>query len=266
MTDAGWIHAGIEAAKLAMADRDAHLTDPDSRDIPVARLIDPAYAAELAARIDPRRAAGPVRATNPSGGGTVYLAVVDGDGNAVSLIQSLYATFGSGVLDPDTGVLYQNRGSYFSLDPAHPNALVPGKRTLHTLLPGMLFRDGVAAPWVVAGAAGGDAQPQVHAQLVSALVDGGLDLATAVSAPRWFVEPAAHFDPPVEVRLEPRHAPGIRAALEASRPPGDRAWRRSIRCSGRSTPSSSSRADRRLPEGSLLAVTDPRSDGLPAAW
>ncbi len=214
VTDAGWIHAGIEAAKLAMADRDAHLTDPDSRDIPVARLLDPAYAAELAARIDPRRAAGPARATNPSGGGTVYLAVVDRDGNAVSLIQSLYGTFGSGVLDPDTGVLYQNRGSYFSLDPEHPNALAPGKRTLHTLLPGMLFRDGVAAPWVVAGAAGGDAQPQVHAQLVSALVDGGLDLATAVSAPRWFVEPAAHFDPPVEVRLEPRHAAGIRAALE----------------------------------------------------
>ena len=198
-----------------MADRDAHLTDPAFRDIPVARLLDPAYAAELAARIDPRRAAGPARATNPSGGGTVYLAVVDRDGNAVSLIQSLYWTFGSGVLDPDTGVLYQNRGSYFSLDPAHPNVLEPGKRTLHTLLPGMLFRDGVAAPWVVAGAAGGDAQPQVHAQLVSALVDGGVDLATAVAAPRWFVEPAAHFEPPVEVRLEPRHATGIAAALEA---------------------------------------------------
>ena len=129
VTDAGWIHAGIEAAKLAMADRDAHLTDPDSRDIPVARLLDPAYAAELAARIDPRHAAGPARATNPSGGGTVYLAVVDSDGNAVSLIQSLYGTFGSGVLDPDTGVLYQNRGSYFSLDPAAPEC--PGAGQAH---------------------------------------------------------------------------------------------------------------------------------------
>ena len=79
----------------------------------------------------------------------------------------------------------------------------------------MLFRDGVAAPWVVAGATGGDAQPQIHAQLVSALVDGGWTCATAVAAPRWFVEPAAHFDPPVEVRLEPRHAAGIAAALEA---------------------------------------------------
>ena len=265
VTDAGWIHAGIEAAKLAMADRDAHLTDPDSRDIPVARLLDPAYAAELAARIDPRHAAGPARATNPSGGGTVYLAVVDRDGNAVSLIQSLYGTFGSGVLDPDTGVLYQNRGSYFSLDPEHPNALAPGKRTLHTLLPGMLFRDGMTTPWVVAGAAGGDAQPQVHAQLVSSLVDGGRDLPTAVSAPRWFVEPAAHFDPPVEVRLEPRHAAGIRAALEGLGHPVTEVAPFDPLV-GQEHAIELVDGGPAATEGSLLAVTDPRSDGLPAAW
>ena len=93
--------------------------------------------------------------------------------------------------------------------------LEPGKRTLHTLLPGMLFRDGRPGPWVVAGSMGGDAQPQIHAQLVSALVDGGVDVATAVAAPRWFVEPDDHFAPPVEVRLEPRHAPGVAEALEA---------------------------------------------------
>ena len=79
----------------------------------------------------------------------------------------------------------------------------------------MLFRDGVAAPWVVAGSMGGDAQPQIHAQLVSALVDGGVDLRTAIAAPRWFVEPGDHFEPPVEVRLEPRFAPGVARALEA---------------------------------------------------
>ena len=174
MTDAGWIHAGIEAAKLAMADRDAHLTDPDSRDIPVARLLDPAYAAELAARIDPRRAAGPARATNPSGGGTVYLAVVDRDGNAVSLIQSNYTGRSGRACSIRTrGSSTRTAGATSASTPTHPNALAPGKRTLHTLLPGMLFRDGVAAPWVVAGSVGGDAQPQVHAQLVSALVDGG---------------------------------------------------------------------------------------------
>ncbi len=265
VTDARWIHLGIEAAKLAMADRDAHLTDPAFRDIPVERLLDPAHAASLAARIDPRRAARPVPATNPSGGGTVYLAAVDAEGNAVSLIQSNYSDFGSGVLDPDTGVLYQNRGSYFSLDPGHPNVLEPRKRTLHTLLPGMLFRAGEASPWVVAGAAGGDAQPQIHAQLVSALVDGGVDIRTAVSAPRWFVEPLGHFDPPVEVRLEPRHAPGIGAALEALghpltyRAPFDPTLgqEHAIELLGGGP------AD---PDGSLAAATDPRSEGLPAAW
>ena len=90
-----------------------------------------------------------------------------------------------------------------------PTCSRPGKRTLHTLLPGMLFRPGESGPWVVAGAMGGDAQPQIHAQVVSALVDGGVDVATAVAAPRWFVEPAEHFAPPVEVRAEPRFAPGV---------------------------------------------------------
>ena len=265
VTDAAWIHLGIEAAKLAMADRDAHLTDPGFRDVPVARLTDPAYAASLAERIDPRRAARPVAATNPPGGGTVYLATVDAEGNAVSLIQSNYSDFGSGVLDPDTGVLFQNRGSYFSLEPDHPNVLEPRKRPLHTLLPGMLFRDGVASPWVVAGAAGGDAQPQIHAQLVSALVDGAVDLRTAIAAPRWFVEPGAHFEPPVEVRMEPRFAPGVGRALEAmGHPLSDTA------------PFDSHLGQEHAielvdggpagPDGSLAAATDPRSDGLPAVW
>ena len=265
VTDATWIHVGIEASKLAFADRDAHLTDPKHRDVPVDRLLDPGYAAEQAARIHPSRAARPLAATNPAGGGTVYLAVVDVEGNAVSLIQSLYSTFGSGVLDPDTGILYQNRGSYFSLDPDHPNVLEPGKRTLHTLLPGMLFRDGVAQPWIVAGAAGGDAQPQIHAQLVSALVDGGVDIATAVAAPRWFVEPARHFDPPVEVRVEPRLAPGVAAALESFGHPvtpvepfdGLLGNEHAIELVNGGPAG---------PDGSLGATTDPRSDGLPAAY
>ena len=102
-----------------MADRDAFLTDPAFEAMPVDRLLDPAYGAELAGRIDPRRAALPRPATNPSGGGTIYLATVDADGNAVSLIESNYLGFGSGVVDPVTGIHYQNRGSYFSLDPGH---------------------------------------------------------------------------------------------------------------------------------------------------
>lgn len=264
VTDPAWVHIGIEAAKLAMADRDAYLADPAFRDVPVAMLLDPDHAQRLADRIDPRRAALPMAATNPSGGGTVYLAVVDGQGNAVSLIESNYLGFGSGVVDPATGIHYQNRGSYFSLDPAHPNILEPGKRTLHTLLPGMLFRSGEREPWVVAGSMGGDAQPQIHAQLVSALVDGGVDVRTAVTAPRWYVEPAEHFAPPVDVRLESRHRPEVAAALEALGHP--------VTIGG---PFDSNLGHEHAIElidggpsagGSLAAATDPRSAGLPAAF
>ena len=262
-TEPEWIHLGIEAAKLAMADRDAHLTDPAFREVPVSRMTDPAHARSLADRIDRRRAARPEAATNPPGGGTVYLASVDSQGNAVSLIESNYLGFGSAVVDPETGVHYQNRGSYFSLDPAHPNVLEPGKRTLHTLMPGMLFRPGRTEPWIVAGSMGGDAQPQIHAQLVCALVDGGVDVRTAVTAPRWYVEPDTHFAPPMEVRLEPRHRAGIAAALEVLGHPVTI-----------TAPFDSALGHEHAIElvdggpgeadGSLAAATDPRSEGLPA--
>jgi gamma-glutamyltranspeptidase len=263
VADARWIHLGIEASKLAMADRDAELTDPEFRDIPVDRLISKEYAAELASRIDPRRAASPPASNAPRGGGTAYLAAVDSEGNAVSLIESNYLGFGSGVVDPATGIHYQNRGSYFSLDLAHPNVLAPGKRTLHTLLPGMLFR-GDDGPWVVTGSMGGDAQPQIHAQIVSALVDGGLDVATAVSAPRWFVEPDDHFAPPIAVRAEPRFAHGVLEELEALGHPVTR-----------TEPFDSGLGHAHAIEqieagpsagGSVAAATDPRSAGLPAVW
>jgi gamma-glutamyltranspeptidase/glutathione hydrolase len=263
VSDPDWIHLGIEASKLAMADRDGSLTDPAFRDVPVAALLGSDNIRRLVARIDPRRAARPAPATNPSGGGTVYLAAVDGQGNAVSLIESNYAGFGSGVVDPETGIHYQNRGSYFSLDPAHPNVLEPGKRTLHTLLPGMLFRPERPEPWVVAGSMGGDAQPQVHAQLVSALVDGGADVRTAVTAPRWFVEPATHFAPPVEVRLESRHRDEIAAALAELGHP--------VTIAASFDPNLGQEHAIELVEGgpaadgSLAAATDPRSAGLPAA-
>ncbi len=263
VTDPDWIHRGIEAAKLAMADRDRHLTDPAFRQVPVDHLLDRGYGIDLAARIDPGRAARPVAATNPPGGGTIYLATVDRDGNAVSLIQSNYLGFGSGVVDPATGIHYQNRGSYFSLDPGHPNVLEPGKRTLHTLLPGMLFRDGRPGPWVVAGSMGGDAQPQIHAQLVSALVDGGVDVRTGVTAPRWYVEPAGHFAPPVEVRLEPRHRPGIAESLVARGHPvtlmepfdSELGHEHAIELVD---------GGPAAPGGSLAAAADPRSAGLPS--
>jgi gamma-glutamyltranspeptidase/glutathione hydrolase len=257
-----WAHLGIEASKLAMADRDDHLTDPEHHPAPLERLLDKGYARELAARIDPLRASSPPAARTPRGGGTIWLGVVDRDGNAVSLIQSNYAGFGSGIVDPVTGIAYQNRGSYFGLDEAHPNVLGPSKRTLHTLMPAMLFRDG--RPWVIVGSMGGDAQPQVHAQVVSALVDAGADLATAVSGPRWFVEPAEHFAPPDTVRIEPRFGPQLLAGLAAlghrvsPTEPFDGALGH---CHAIELVAGGPAAG-----GTLAAATDPRSQGLPATW
>lgn len=266
VADARWIHRAIEAAKLAMADRDAHLTDPEFHEIPLERLLDPGYAAELAARIPLNRASTPPAATNPPGGGTIYLAVVDGDGNAVSLIESNYMGFGSGLVDPETGIHYQNRGSYCSLEPDHANVLAPRKRTLHTLMPGMLFRaSDPDRPWVVAGSMGGDAQPQVHAQLVSALVDGGLDIREAIAAPRWFVEPERHFAPPTTLRIEPRFPAGVLEELEAMghdvHPTGpfDGAL-------GHEHAIELVEGGPAAEGGSVAATTDPRSAGLPSVW
>jgi len=264
VADTRWIHRAIEAGKLAMADRDAHLTDPEFHEIPVARLLDKGYAADLAARIDPDRASSPAPSTNPPGGGTIYLAVVDVDGNAVSLIESNYMGFGSGVVDPATGIHYQNRGAYFSLDPGHANVLAPRKRTLHTLLPGMLFRE-PDRPWIVAGSMGGDAQPQVHAQLVSALVDGGLDVRAAVSAPRWYVAAERHFAPPTILHIEPRFAPGVLEALASMGhdvQPGE-AFDSGL---GHEHAIELVEGGPSGDGGSVAAATDPRSAGLPAVW
>ena len=260
--DLRWTHLGIEASKLAMADRDAHLTDPATHAAPLERLLSKDYAAELASRIDPARATPPPAARVPRDGGTIWLGVVDRAGNAVSLIESNYMGFGSGVVDPETGIAYQNRGSFFSLDDDHPNVLAPSKRTLHTLMPGMLFRDG--RPWVVTGSMGGDAQPQIHAQVVSALVDGGLDVASAVGMPRWFVEPEEHFAPPDTVRAEPRFRAGLLDGLEAM---GHPLTRTAPFDGGLGHCHAIELVDGGpADDGTLAAATDPRSAGLPATY
>ena len=183
-------------------------------------------------------------------------------GNAVSLIQSNAAGFGSGVVDPATGVHFQNRGASFSLDPAHPNVLAPGRRTAHTLLPGMLFRDGERRPWIVGGSMGGDIQPQIHVQLVSALVDGGADIATAVAAPRVTVEPDGWLAPPVAVLADGELAAGRRGGAGG-------AWATAlgrVAVRRRPGPRARDRAGGRRAGGGRDAwrrSTDPRSAGLP---
>ena len=260
-TDAAWPHLWLEAAKLAYADRDALLTDPAFRDVPVERLLSTDHATALAARIDLSRADPAPAPARTLVGGTIWLGVVDGEGNAVSLIQSNAAGFGSGVVDPGTGVHFQNRGASFSLDAAHPNALEPRKRTAHTLLPGMLFREGERRPWIVAGSMGGDIQPQVHAQLVSALVDGGADIATAIAAPRITVEPDGWLAPPVRVEADGRLAGGVADGLRAL---GHRLGETGYDGSLGHEHAIELVDGGPAVGGSLAAATDPRSDGLPA--
>lgn len=177
-----YVHLLVEATKLAFVHRDRHVIDPAFGDIPLDGLLSKELAAELSRRIgsDPIRPAGVAARL---GQDTTCTVVVDSAGNAVSVIQSLYHEFGSAMIAGQTGVLLQNRGASFALDGDHPNVLAPGKRPFHTLMPGMLFRDG--RPLLVYGAMGGDGQPQTSTALVTRVIDFGRDVQTAIDAPRW---------------------------------------------------------------------------------
>ncbi len=179
-------HALIEATKLALADRNEHITDIEHMRISPEKLVSKAWAAQRRAEIDPERARVP-SAGRAAVGGTIYLCTADSDGMLVSLIQSNFAGFGSLVTVPDWGINLQNRGAYFSLDPDHVNAIAPRKRTMHTLMPAMAFRDG--EPWLVFGTMGGDGQAQTQLQFLTRVIDDGLDIQDAIDAPRWAVSP-----------------------------------------------------------------------------
>jgi len=200
------VHLMTEAKKLAFADRLAHLGDPRFVDNPLDLLIAKDYAARRRRAIDPRRAAAEVPAGMPAEkvGDTTYFSVADGEGNVVSYITSLSASFGCGEIVDGTGILLNNRaGRGFVLEPGHPNCLAPGKRTMHTLMPFLALRDGV--PVLAFGTPGGDGQPQWNTQVFSNIVDGGLSVQEAIEAPRWFSFPGtdpATLPAPFELRLE----------------------------------------------------------------
>jgi len=208
---ARWIHVGLQAAKVALADRETYLTDPRHMDSgTVDQLLSPRRLDRLAGSIDPDRLTS--LPTSPAlGGDTIHLATADADGGVVSMLESNYAGFGSGLVDPQTGIAYQNRGAFFSLDRGHANVLAPNKRTVHTLVPGLLMRDG--RPWIAHGSMGGEIQPLIYAQLVSALVDRGLAVAEAVAEPRWATHHASDDADPALAVLEGRFDADIREGL-----------------------------------------------------
>jgi len=209
------VHLQVQAKQLAFHDRDRFLADPDFAPVPIERLLSAEHVAERRRAIDPGRALSwdAVPSTGSLAGDTVYVAAVDAQGNAASLIQSVYGLFGSGVVAGRTGVLLQNRGAYFTLDPAHPNRLEPGKRPLHTLIASLAFRGDRL--WQVLGCMGADGQPQIHLQAYTALIDWGLDVQQAVEAPRWLSGRFALGEPRDLLHLEDRFLPGTVEALEA---------------------------------------------------
>lgn len=182
-------HLEVEAARLAYRERDIRLAEMD-RDSPVIRgLLSDAHTALLNGLIRLDRAMTDLPPVELAMSDTVYISVVDQDRNAISFINSTYWAFGSGITCPETGVVLQNRGSSFRMDPAHPNALAPGKRPMHTIMPGMLTREGRAV--MPFGVMGGDYQPMGHVHLLTNLIDFGMDVQAALDSPRVFLENGA---------------------------------------------------------------------------
>jgi gamma-glutamyltranspeptidase len=209
---AAYVDRLVRATALAFQDRDRHLTDPDHMDVDARDLLDPEYLAE---RADGLRDDAPARALAAPAvaGDTTFSCAVDADGNAAGVIQSIYAEWGSGLVAGDTGVLLQNRGCAFSLDPSHPNVLAPGKRTAHTLTAGMLLGPG-GDPELVYGTMGGEGQPQTSAAIVTRVVDHGLDPQAALDAPRWLLG-RNWGEEHRGLRLEGRFGPGVARELTA---------------------------------------------------
>ena len=189
------LHLEIEAARLAHQDRACFLADPDQAEVPVAGLLSEDYARALRSRISPQKAITDLAPPyDMAGGNTVYLCVVDKDRNAVSFINSLFNSFGSAFLSPQTGVMLHSRGQSFVVEPGHPNCIAPNKRPFHTIIPGMLAKDGRAVmPFGVMGA---HYQANGHAHLLGNVLDFGLDVQAAIDLPR------VHATPEGEIEVE----------------------------------------------------------------
>jgi gamma-glutamyltranspeptidase len=255
------VHVMVEAKKLAFADRERWGADPRSLAAPLDEILSDDYAARLAARIDPARAA-PTSAIADAAGNTTYFCTVDGDGNAVSGIQSINSAWGSGVTAGDTGILLNNRMAYWHLDPAHPNHLRPGRRVRHTMNPPLVLKDGRV--WAVFGTPGADNQVQINFQIATAMIDFGLDPQQAAEMPRWTSMVPGQYanyphDGPDVLTIERRFPEEVRRELARRGHPVDTVGDLDGPCSVEII-------RRDADSGMLLAGSDPRRDGWALAW
>ncbi|MDG2285741.1 MAG: gamma-glutamyltransferase, partial [Alphaproteobacteria bacterium] len=205
LSEADRVHLLAEAAKIAYHQRDKYVADPSLSDIPVDWLLSEAHAAKLDSMIDPAKAGNFHNSDFPTHTDTTYLCCVDRDGNAISFINSLFSGFGSGIMAPNSGVMLQNRGSSFRLDAEHVNRIEGGKRPMHTIIPGMVMRDGkTVAPF---GVMGGQYQSVGHTNFLSHVLDHGMDVQEAMDQPRSFayggvLQVEDHFGPETYAELE----------------------------------------------------------------
>ncbi len=246
------LHVLIEAKKLAFADRHRYLGDPDHAQVPMEWLLSKGYATERAGLIDMAHANAQPEAGghNPYGSDTTYLATADGEGNAVSWIQSVFSRFGSGVVAGNTGVLLNNRMRGFTLELGHPNVLAPGKKPAHTLNAFVLLRDGT--PYIIGGTPGADYQVQTNLQVITHLVDHGMTIAEANDAPWWASEQGNSVV--MENRMPETSLADLRARGHEITLTGG--WQ-----GGRTV-----QLIERLPDGTLLASSDVRAQGHAAVW
>jgi gamma-glutamyltranspeptidase/glutathione hydrolase len=259
---AAYLHTLVEAKRIAFADRGAWLGDASSTPPKaIERMLSKDYAAARRKEINADKAAAGYKAltidgrTTPDGGDepngrgdTIYLTAADAEGNVISLIQSLYETFGSGIVAGDTGIVLHNRANLFSLTPGHPNQIAPGKRPFHTLIPAMVLKDG--APWVSFGVMGGDMQAQGHAQVLANLIDFGMNIQEAGEAPRFRHSGNG-------LALESAFSADARAGLTAR-------GHRLIQSEGVWGGFQGIMIDPKTHV--LLAGSDPRKDGMAAGW
>ena len=203
---ADYLHHLIEAKKLAYADLDQWVGDPDRNELPVDVLTSKRYSKSQFERIDPEHAQELNESGLPERGDTVYLTVMDEDHNAVSFIYSIFASFGSGLVVPDTGITLQNRAALFSLEEEHVNVAAPHKRPFHTIIPAMAFKDGEF--FMSFGVMGGSVQPQQHVQVFLNIVEFGMNMQQALEVPR------VNHNRGMTVTVEPGIAPDVLAQLE----------------------------------------------------